>query len=174
MTSPVDKHSEGNPPVDAKSVLRPSQILDESSVALNMKADTKQAVVAQLVELLAAKGVVTDTETVLRDIRAREQVMSTGIGGGIAVPHAQSTGAGRLALALGRPAAPIDFDALDGRPVELVFLLVGPDERGGFIRILARISRLLYSGDLQRNLLLSRTAEDAMGFIRAAEQRIER
>jgi PTS system nitrogen regulatory IIA component len=106
------------------------------------------------------------------DIQQRERVMSTGIGGGIAVPHAQSAGATRLSLALGRVARPIDFDALDERPVQLVFLVVGPEERGGFIRVLARISRLLYSGDLQRSLLHARTSADAMDLIRREEARI--
>lgn len=127
---------------------------------------------SELVEVLARAGVVTDTARMLADLQARERVMSTGIGGGIAVPHAQSPGATRLALALGRVASPIDFEALDERPVQLVFMVVGPEERGGFIRVLARISRLLYSGDLQRHLLGVRTPAEAMARIREEESRL--
>ncbi len=115
---------------------------------------------------------VTDADRMMEDIQTRERVMSTGIGGGIAVPHAQSVGASRLALALGRLRAPIDFEALDERPVQLVFMVVGPEEGSGFIRILARISRLLYTGDLQRNLLRARSAAEAMASIRDEESRI--
>jgi len=137
-----------------------------------MKASAKDAVIEGLVDSLVEAEVVTDKGRMVQDIRARERVLSTGIGGGIAVPHAQSPGALRLALALGRLAAPIDFEALDERPVQLVFMVVGPEERGGFIRVLARISRLLYSGDLQRSLLKARTPQEALSCIRREESRI--
>ena len=137
-----------------------------------MTAAGKDAVVHELVEVLSRAGVGTDTDRMLSDLQARERVMSTGIGGGIAVPHAQSPGASRLALALGRVATPIDFEALDERPVQLVFMVVGPEERGGFIRVLARISRLLYSGDLQRHLLQVKTPAEAMARIREEESRL--
>ncbi len=149
-----------------------TEILDESCVRLDVTASTKDAVIEALVDALVEAEAVTDRARMIADIQQRERVMSTGIGGGIAVPHAQSPGAVRLSLALGRLARPIDFDALDERPVQLVFLVVGPEERGGFIRVLARISRLLYSGDLQRNLLRVRSAADALAYIRHEEARI--
>ena len=155
-----------------KGIALLTEILHQSCVCLDMKASTKDAVIETLVESLVRAEVVTDRERMIADIRNRERVMSTGIGGGIAVPHAQSPGATRLALALGRVGKPIDFEALDERPVQLVFMVVGPEERGGFIRVLARISRLLYSGDLQRNLLRARTPSEAISCIRHEESRI--
>ena len=149
-----------------------SEILVESCVKLDLTVSTKDAVIESLVEALAEAGAVTDRARMIADIQQRERVMSTGIGGGIAVPHAQSPGAERLTMALGRMSRPIDFEALDERPVQLVFLVVGPEERGGFIRVLARISRLLYSGDLQRNLLRARTPAEVMECIRHEEARI--
>lgn len=159
---------------DPKTVSHPSEILHESCVALDLRAHTKSEVVVALLDLLAQHGVVTDTARALKDIEARERVMSTGIGGGIAVPHAQSEGATRLALALGRTSAPIDFEALDNRPVQLIFLLVGPEERGGFIRVLARISRLLYSGDLQRKLLRAQSQTEVMQYLQEEESFLRR
>jgi mannitol/fructose-specific phosphotransferase system IIA component (Ntr-type) len=156
----------------SKGTILLTEILDESCVRLDVAAPTKDAVIEALVGALVESGAVTDASRMVADIQQRERVMSTGIGGGIAVPHAQSPGATRLALALGRLIRPIDFDALDERPVQLVFLVAGPEERGGFIRVLARISRLLYSGDLQRNLLRARTPAEAMACIRHEEERI--
>jgi len=156
----------------SKGTILLTEILDESCVRLDVTAATKDAVIEALVGALVEAGAVTDASRMVADIQQRERVMSTGIGGGIAVPHAQSPGATRLALALGRLIRPIDFDALDERPVQLVFLVAGPEERGGFIRVLARISRLLYSGDLQRNLLRARTPAEAMACIRHEEERI--
>jgi mannitol/fructose-specific phosphotransferase system IIA component (Ntr-type) len=149
-----------------------TEILDESCVELDMESTTKDAVLESLVDVLVRAEVVTDRLRMLEDLKRREQVMSTGIGGGIAVPHAQSLGANRLALTLGRLTQPIDFESLDERPVRLVFMVVGPEERGGFIRVLARISRLLYSGDLQRNLFRARTPAEALECIRHEEARI--
>src|SRR5512140_2007553 len=108
-----------------------TEVLDEQSIGLSMDARNMEEVIAKLVDLLVATGVVTQRDVVIQDIRKREEVMSTGIGGGIAIPHAQSRGANRLAVALGRTRQPIDFNSLDGRPVQLFFLVIGPEERGG-------------------------------------------
>ena len=155
-------------------MVRLSDILDPSAILFDLSDSGKDAAIASLVDVLVDTGVVTDRDAMLADIQARETLMSTGLGGGIAVPHAQSRGAERVALALGRLSRPIEFDALDGRPVQLLFLVVGPEDRRGFIRVLARISRLLYSGDLQRNLLRARTPAEAMDSIRREESRITR
>jgi len=151
---------------------RLSDIMDESAILFDLPQADKDTVITSLVEVLESTGAVIDADQMVADIRAREKLMSTGIGGGIAVPHAQSRGAGRLALSLARLSNPIEFDALDGRPVQLLFLVVGPEDRSGFIRVLARISRLLYSGDLQRNLLRARSPAEAMELIRVEESRI--
>jgi mannitol/fructose-specific phosphotransferase system IIA component (Ntr-type) len=147
------------------------ELLDPSCVALDLTASNKDAVIESLVDLLHGAQVVQDRDRMVEDLKKRERIMSTGIGGGIAVPHAQSPGANRLALSLGRLAQPIEFEALDERPVRLVFMVVAPEERGGFIRVLARISRLLYSGDLQRNLFRARTPDEVMECISHEEQR---
>jgi mannitol/fructose-specific phosphotransferase system IIA component (Ntr-type) len=149
-----------------------TEVLDERAISLALDGTSMEEVVGGLVDLLAATDVITDREAVIRDILRREEVMSTGIGGGIAIPHAQSKGAARLAVAMGRSRREVDFNSLDGRPVQLFFLVVGPEERGGYIRVLARISRLLYSGELQRRLAQARTAQDAIALIRAEEERV--
>jgi mannitol/fructose-specific phosphotransferase system IIA component (Ntr-type) len=98
--------------------------------------------------------------------------MSTGIGGGVAIPHAQTSGARALAVSFVRVSEDLPFDALDAKPVRLVFMIVGPEERGGFIRILARISRLLYAGDLQQGLLAAETPEEVVSIIRQEEEKL--
>jgi PTS system fructose-specific IIC component len=98
--------------------------------------------------------------------------MSTGIGGGIAIPHAQSKGVVKLSVAIARTAEPVDFSALDGKPVALFFMIVGPEERGWYIRVLSRISRLLYTGDLQKSLLAARTPAEALEAIQKEEAKL--
>ncbi|HEX7880183.1 MAG TPA: PTS sugar transporter subunit IIA [Candidatus Eisenbacteria bacterium] len=149
-----------------------TEVLDERAISLALDGTSMEEIVGGLVDLLAATDVIIDREAVIRDILRREEVMSTGIGGGIAIPHAQSKGAARLAVAMGRSRREVDFNSLDGRPVQLFFLVVGPEERGGYIRVLARISRLLYSGELQRRLAQARNSTDALMLIRAEEERV--
>ena len=145
--------------------------MQKEAILDDLKSQNKKSILEELVVPLAHITGLTE-EDLTRVLMERERLGSTGIGGGIAVPHAQSPGANRLALTLGRLAHPIDFESLDERPVKLVFMVVGPEERGGFIRVLARISRLLYSGDLQRNLFRARTPAEAIECIRHEESKI--
>jgi len=147
-------------------------IIEQSCIALDLDVKSKEELITKLVEMLEAAGVVTDREEVVRKVLDREKLMSTGIGGGVAIPHAQCKGASRLAIALARTKEGIDFDALDGKPVRLFFLIVGPEEKGGYVRVLARISRLLYTGDLQRSLYKVETPEQAIETLRNEERRL--
>jgi mannitol/fructose-specific phosphotransferase system IIA component (Ntr-type) len=98
--------------------------------------------------------------------------MSTGIGNGIAIPHSQSQAVKKLALGILRPVDGIDFEALDGKPVRLVLTIVGPEERGGFIRVLARVSRLLQDGNLQKKILKARSPQDVLSAISQEEEKL--
>jgi fructose PTS system EIIBC or EIIC component len=144
-------------------------LLAQENVALDLQATRPEEVIAALVDLLARSGRVTDPKTVLADVLAREQLMSTGIGSGVAIPHAQSKGAPGFAMALGRTATPIDFKSFDGKPVDVVFLIVAPDGQGGFMRVLSSLSRLFYTTDLLTVLREARTPEEAMRKIAAEE-----
>ncbi len=148
------------------------EVLDQKCVALDLEINGKKELISSLVAMLEDAGVVTDSEEVVRRVLEREKLMSTGIGGGVAIPHAQCRGAKKLAIALARTKEGVDFDALDGKPVRLFFLIVGPEEKGGYVRILARISRLLYTGDLQKSLYRVETPEQAIETLGNEEERL--
>lgn len=139
---------------------------------MDVPAATKEELIRLMVSVLDGDGLLTDPDTVTNSLLERERVMSTGIGGGVAIPHAQSSGARELAVSFVRTQGDLQFDSLDGKPVRLVFIIIGPEERGGFIRILARISRLLYAGDLQEALLVSKTPEEVVDVIRREEEKL--
>jgi fructose-specific phosphotransferase system IIA component len=147
-------------------------ILEENCVALDLETTGKNELVTSLVDMLESAGVVTDKEEVVRRVLEREKLMSTGIGGGVAIPHAQCRGASKLAIALARTKDGVEFDALDGKPVRLFFMIIGPEEKGGYVRILARISRLLYTGDLQKSLYRAETARQAIETLKKEEERL--
>jgi fructose-specific phosphotransferase system IIA component len=147
-------------------------LLSESTIALDMPATEKLAAIEQLVDVLDKADLIDDQKVVVGDILERERLMSTGVGSGVAIPHAQSRGVRKLAMAFGRTATDIDFMSLDGKPVRLIFLIVAPEGMGGFVRILARISRLLYSGELQTSLREAKSPGEVISIIAAEEQRL--
>jgi PTS system fructose-specific IIC component len=139
-----------------------SELLVPESVTLDLPVGNKSAAIEAAVGRFEAAGVVTEKSAVVRALMEREGIMSTGIGNGIAIPHAQSPAVKKLSLGIVRPQDGIDFESLDGKPVRLILVIVGPEERGGFIRLLARVSRLLQVGNLQKKLLKAKTSDDVL------------
>ncbi|MEZ4653196.1 MAG: PTS sugar transporter subunit IIA [Candidatus Eisenbacteria bacterium] len=149
------------------------ELIRTECILLDVEVPTKEALFNLLVDRLEQQGLITDRASVLESLGEREKVMSTGIGGGVAIPHAQCEGARQLTVSVARPALPLDFGALDEKPVDLVFLVVGPQQRGGFIRILARISRLLCEGEVHDKIAGAAAADDVYRLITEQEQRLQ-
>ena len=147
-----------------------SELLRPGTIRLNLSASSKEDLIRQAVDLFEPDQVPRDRSGLVAALLERERMMSTGIGGGIAIPHAQLPGVPQLAINFMRLAASLAFDALDGRPVRLVFTIVGPEEKGGFIQVLANLSRLLYTGDLQHRLLAVETPEEVIEVVRREEE----
>jgi fructose-specific phosphotransferase system IIA component len=116
-------------------------------------ARDKQGVIHELVDVLAASGRVSDAKSLKDAVWTREQTRTTGIGHGLAIPHGKCAGMGGLAMAVGKPASPMDFEAIDGQPVKLIVLLASPpDKTSDHIQALARISRLMTMEDFRNRI----------------------
>jgi mannitol/fructose-specific phosphotransferase system IIA component (Ntr-type) len=140
-----------------------TDILTVSRIKAPLAATTKEALITELVDVLDAAGDLQDRQRVLSSVLERERTRTTGIGGGLALPHGKSSGVDRLLLAVGKPAAPVDYDAIDGKPVQLAMLLVSPLEgTGPHIQALAHISRLLSVDAFRRKLMAAQTSQDIM------------
>ena len=147
-----------------------TELLSADRVRVPLAARSKDAVLEELVGVLARAGVVTDADATLRAVRQREEVLSTGIGGGVAIPHGKSDSAGGLAIAAGVAAEPLDFDSLDGAPVRLFFLLVGPESAAGLhVKALSRISRLVRREETRRRLAEAASGAEFMAVVADAE-----
>jgi PTS system nitrogen regulatory IIA component len=134
-------------------------LLDGSLIIEDLQASDKTGVVRELAVLLQRRGKVQDAEEVVRVVLERESHGSTGIGDGIAIPHAKSRTVGDTVVAFGRSLRGVDFQTLDGRPAHLFFLLVSPEDHpGDHLKMLARISRVLRNADLRERL---RTCADS-------------
>ncbi|MCI0339783.1 MAG: PTS sugar transporter subunit IIA [Planctomycetales bacterium] len=133
-----------------------SGLVRDRGIAPALAAATRDAALRELTDLLAGAepDLGLDREALVRALVDREALGSTAIGQGIAVPHCKLRGVPRIVGAFGRSAAGVDFQARDGRPVRLFFLVVSPIEASGpHIRVLATISRIAREEALRERLL---------------------
>lgn len=147
-----------------------SELLSADRVKVPLVSRTKGDVLRELVELAAGERTDMAPDSILASVREREAVLSTGIGEGVAIPHGKTPEIDQLVLAAGVAPEPIDFDALDGRPVQLFFLLVGPESAAGaHVKALSRISRLLRRESLRAGLIAARTPDEFLRVVRESE-----
>ena len=141
--------------------MRLTEILKPQNIKMPLVAKTKADAIAELVNMLAANGEVSDPKKVLDSVMDREATRTTGIGNGLAIPHGKCNGTDHLVMAIGKAATPIDFQAIDGRPVSLIWLLTSPpDKTGPHIHALARISRLMTLDKFRQALGAALTPQD--------------
>lgn len=134
--------------------MRILDFLDKESIELNITAKTKKEVIEELVELLAKKNVILDKKATLDSLYEREELGSTGVGQGIAIPHSKTKGVKDLVAAFGVSKDGVDFDALDGEPVNIFFLLLAPEGAAGLmLKALARVSNFLKNKYYRRKIL---------------------
>jgi PTS system nitrogen regulatory IIA component len=146
-----------------------TELLTPDRIRVPILAQDKSGVLRELVRFLVQVSGGREEE-ILSAVEERESVLSTGIGFGIAIPHAKSASVESLALVCGRTAQPIPFDSLDGEPVRLVFLLVGPESAAGqHVKALSRIARLVRRESVRQALLAAETPEEFHRVITEAE-----
>ena len=153
-----------------QAVVLLSELLSTARVKVPLTATTKDDLLEELVGLLVQDHCAEDPAEVLRVVREREAILSTGIGSGVAIPHGKSPVCTGLSIAAGVTSGPVDFDALDGEPVRLVFLLVGPETAAGaHIKALSRISRLVRKDAVRERLMGAGSAQEFFDVLREAE-----
>ena len=136
-------------------------MLQPAYVRVPLAGSDKQSVIKELVDVLDAGKLLLDKDTALKAVLNREQVRSTGIGSGIAIPHGKCNAVKELVISMGIAAQPIDFDSVDGKPVSIVILLLSPlDQTGPHIQALARISRLMLDESFRNKLQRASSANE--------------
>jgi len=146
------------------------EVLDAQAILPDLKAGTKTEALEELVIPVARQSGVA-VEELVRVLLERERLGSTGIGGGIGVPHGKIPHIDRLFLGVGLSRRGIDFESLDGRPAHILFLLVTPENSMGLhLKVLARISRILKNESFKESLLQARTREDILAVIQNEDE----
>jgi mannitol/fructose-specific phosphotransferase system IIA component (Ntr-type) len=151
-----------------------SDLLSPATINLNLKSADRDTVLGELVNQIPELADQPEArQTLLRALHEREQLYSTGIGDGIALPHARNALVGlvdRPIIVFGRHATGIPYGAIDAVPARLFFLLIAPTVTQ-HLAILARLSRLLRDPKLRQSLLAAETPEGVIGLMQEAESK---
>ena len=139
-----------------------NQMLDEDSFLINFEATSKKQMLNELCKL-ASKKFNLDERTLLENLTKREKLGSTAVGNGIAIPHANISGISEPRVLVATLSEGLDFNAADDQPIDIVFLLLAPDNEGSeHLQALALVSRLLRNNELTNKLRGCKSPESAM------------
>ncbi len=147
-----------------------SDILTEDMVIAELQGESKEQIIGAMIDLISGSQKVIDKQKVREAIFERERIMSTGVGNGFAIPHGKTDAVSDIVAAFAITAQPIDYQALDEKPVRLVFLLVGKDNMiGPHIKLLSRISRLMNKEEFRKRLLNLKTSKEIIDMFKQEE-----
>lgn len=151
-----------------------AELLGKDTIKLNLKANSKMEVLDQLVDVLYDAGRLNDKELYKEEILKRESLSSTGIGEGIGIPHGKTSAVKKASLALGIFRDGVDFDSLDGAPVNIVFMIAAPEGANNeHLETLSRLSVLLMNPEFKEGLLSSKVPEDVFSLLDKFEKEDE-
>lgn len=137
------------------------KIITEETVTLDVRGETKQEIIGELLDVAAAAGFVTDRDAAYAALMERENKMSTAMQNGIAMPHAKSDAVTKLIGVIGLKKAGVDFQSIDGQPTRIFVMTMSPLNRAGpHIQFLAEIGRLLSQAGMTDRILAAASPSD--------------
>ena len=150
--------------------MRNTDLLDPKSIELSGQASDKKDALDKMVELMAASGKINDVATYRKGVYAREEESTTGIGGGIAIPHCKSDAVSKPGLAVMVVREGVEFDSLDGEPANLIFLIAAPNTEDNIhLSVLSKLSVFLMNEEFTNSLKNAKTVEEFLQIIDEAE-----
>lgn len=150
--------------------MRITELLDPRSISLNGAPGNKKEALDQMVALMVKSGKIQDEESYRKKVYAREEESTTGIGGGIAIPHGKCSAVKEPGLAAMVVKDGVDFDSLDGEPTKLIFLIAAPDtEDNVHLDVLSKLSVLLMDEDFTDSLIHAASVEEFLALIDRAD-----
>jgi fructose-specific phosphotransferase system IIA component len=152
--------------------MRIGDYLKEDRVLLELKAKNKEEAIKEIASSLQGAREITSLDAFIKAVFEREAMATTGIGHDIAIPHARTDAVNDFIIALGRSTAGVEFGALDGRPVKLVFLMGTPRKKGlnAYLKILAHLSRLLEKESFRNSLYKASSPQEIIDEFKKVEK----
>jgi mannitol/fructose-specific phosphotransferase system IIA component (Ntr-type) len=150
-----------------------TKLLDTSNVAVGVDASDKESLIHAVIDLVKEHPAVVNAESMRAAVFEREATMSTGVGKGLALPHAKTAAVSSVVAALAVSRKPVEFESIDNEAVRIVFLLVGrQDAKSQHVRILSRISRMMNREETRQAVLSAATPEALLDVVREAESHL--
>ncbi len=144
------------------------RLLSEDSILLDLKGTTKEAIIGEMIDFLAAAGKLKDRDAAFAAVWEREQKMSTGMQHGIAIPHGKTETVDKLVTALAIKKDGVDFDSMDGKPSHIFVMTVAPVNRTGpHIQFLSEVSQALNDPERRERILAASTPTDVLDALSA-------
>ena len=151
-------------------MIKLSKFCEDDVVSFNLKGTTKEEVIAELVELSASSRMVKDEDELLKAVLEREKLVTTGVGYGVAFPHAKTRAVKGIVIAFGRKNEGVEFDAMDRKPVQLFFLIAAPEDAiGAHLNVMAKLSYLMKSEKNRQKLMKAKYKEDLIEVLDSSE-----
>jgi len=171
--SPVPDPTHDAPPAPPASSPAPKTVLDyidERTIVLDIDDTDRDAVIRRLATLMAATGIVQDVDAVVQAALERESISTTGIGEGIAIPHAATASCTAPLLGFARSRTGVDWNSLDGAPATLIFMIAVPETGIGteHLKVLAHLSRSLMTPSFRDQIEHAATAADVLAALAAS------
>jgi len=140
-----------------------SNLIEEDLMGFDLQSSSKDDVIKELVELAARSKLVRDKSLLLDEVQKREKLVTTGVGWGVAFPHAKTKAMKGIVITFGRSDKGVDFGAMDQKPVHLFFLIAAPEDTiGAHLNVMARLSFLMKSQDNRERLLSARNPGEVL------------
>jgi len=148
-----------------------AEYFDERLFLPDLKASTKKAVIEEMVDALVSAGMVRDKPVIMEMLERREALGSTGIGHGVAIPHGRSLAANDIMVVFGKSRKGVDFDAVDGKPVHLFFLIIAPpqDRFNQYLPFLGKVVELIKQETVRNKLIEIESFEDFLEVLKENE-----
>jgi len=146
------------------------EVLQKEAILENLVSTDKKGILEELVAPVAKAANVSE-EVLVKVLLDRERLGSTGIGGGVGIPHGKLKNLENIVLGFGLSRQGVDFESMDGKPTHIFFLLVTPENSTGLhLKMLARISRLLKDASFKEQLISASSQEDIFTIIQEADE----
>lgn len=152
-----------------------SELLDQHNVLPDIEVGSKQEAIGRLIDALSHQLDEVSLTNAREAVMERENIMSTGVGKGLAIPHGKAKGLDRSYASFARLKTPVDFGSIDDQPVSMIFLLIGPETQNSLhIKMLSRVSRLMNSSSFRERLMKCEDRESIIQVFRNEEDQFVR
>lgn len=147
------------------------RMMKKELILLELKARSKREAIEKMIELISKDKQIKGRDEVAKAIFERERVGTTGIGDGLAIPHARTDAAKDIVIAFARSSDGVDFDALDKRPVNILFMVVGSGKNEEYLKVMAILARLLSKKENRQSLMEASTPKEVINLLTRIQEK---